>query len=331
MKRREFLMLFAGATAMRPLAARAQQVPRRQRVGVLIPYSESDSDSKIQFAAFRDAMRQLGWKEGENLETEILWTGGDGNKIGALAKQLVASQPDVILARSTAVTKALQTETQSIPLVFVIVSDPVGDGFVDSMSRPGRNATGFTNVEASLGGKWLELLRDMTPRVKRVAVVFGKTTSAGGGGYYFQLIESAAKSMNVEVIRAPIQSASDAQQAVSAFAGEPNGGLIVTPDATTTLQRKPIIEAALTQQIPAIFPFRFMADEGGLASYGVDIADIYRRSAGYVDRILRGDKPNDLAVQAPTKFELAINMRTAKALGLSVPPSLLATADEVIE
>jgi putative ABC transport system substrate-binding protein len=276
-------------------------------------------------------MRELGWKEGENLETETLWTGGDSDKISTLAKQLVTWRPDVILARSTAVTKALQKETQSIPLVFVVVSDPVGDGFVDSMARPGRNATGFTNVEASLGGKWLELLRDMARQIKRVAVVFGTTTSAGGGGYYFQLIQNAAKSTNVELIRAPIQGASEAQQVVSDFAGDPFCGLIVTPDATTTLLRRPLIEAALAHKVPVIFPFRFMAEEGGLASYGVDVADIYRRSAGYVDRILRGDKPSDLAVQAPTKFELVINLKTAHTLGLAVPASILATADAVIE
>lgn len=330
MRRREFIVGL-GSAASCSLAARAQSPTRRPRLAVLVPYYDSDADSKMQLAAFRAAMRRLGWMEGENLDIETLWTGGDNNKIKAIAKQIVETGPDVILARSTAAIKALQQETQSIPIVFVIVSDPVGDGFVDSMARPGRNATGFTNVEASLGGKWLELLRDVVPDIKRVCIVFGRATSAGGGGYYFELIQKAAKSMNLGVFTAAIQSASDATQAVSNLAGEPHSGLIVTPDVTTTEQRKPIIDAALMHQIPAIFPFRFMVDEGGLASYGVDVADIYRRSAGYVDRILRGEKPSDLAVQAPTKFEFVVNLRTAKTLGLTIPPRLLATADGVIE
>ena len=237
----------------------------------------------------------------------------------------------MIVARSTVVTKALRNETRTIPIVFVVVSDPVGDGFVESMARPGGNATGFTNVEDSLGGKWLEFLKDLAPATKRVAVMFGRTTSAGGGNYYLRLIERAAGSIGMSVTAAPVQDDSDIQQAIASFASDPNGGLIVASDATTTFQRQQIIEMASVHRIPAVYPFRFMSDEGGLASYGVDVTDIYRHAADYVDHILKGEKPSELPVQAPVKFELVINLKTAKALGLTIPTPLLATADEVIE
>ena len=225
----------------------------------------------------------------------------------------------------------LLQETRTIPIVFVVVSDPVGDGLVDSMARPGGNVTGFTNVEASLGGKWLELLRDISPRISRVAVMFDPKTAAGGGAYYMRLVKEAAASLAVNVAATPVQDGADIERAIEVFTREADGALIVTPDVTTTIHRAVIIAAAAQHRLPAVYPFRYVAAEGGLASYGVDVVDLYRRATGYVDRILKGEKPSDLPVQAPTRFELVINLKTAKALGLTVPPTLIARADEVIE
>jgi putative ABC transport system substrate-binding protein len=330
LKRREFIALLGGAAAW-PLAARGQQGERMQRVGVLIPYPETDGEARIQIAAFRDALQRLGWQEGGKVRVEARWTGGDSGRIRILAKELIALQPDVIVSRSTAVTAVLRQETRTIPIIFVVVSDPVGDGFVASMARPGGNATGFTNVEASLGGKWLELLKELMSNLTRVAVVFGRKTSPGGGAYYLRLVEEAAALIAVRVVPLPVEDGAEIEHAIGDFAREPAGGVIVTPDLTTTVHRKRIIEMTEMHRVPAIYPFRYVVAEGGLVSYGVDVTDLYRRAAGYVDRVLRGDKPADLPVQAPVKFELAINSRTAKALGLTVPPMLLATADEVIE
>jgi ABC-type uncharacterized transport system substrate-binding protein len=331
MRRREFIALLSGAAVAGPFAANAQQTSRARRVGILIPYSQNDKDSQIQNSAFISALQQLGWTDGQNLQIDALWTNGDTSKIAPLAKELVAREPAVILARATPVAAALRKETRTIPIVFVVVSDPVGEGFVDSMARPGGNVTGFTNAEDSLGGKWLQLLKDLAPGTKRVAVVFDRTTSPSGGNYYLRLIEHAAESLSVNVIAAPVQGTADVQQAVASLAADPNGGLIMTPDTTTTAQRKPIIDAVAVHRIPAIYPYRFMSEEGGLASYGVDVTDLYRRAAGYVDRILRGENPSELPVQAPTKFELVINLTTAKALGLTIPPALMSLADELIE
>ena len=330
MRRREFIMLVSGATAW-PIAARAQQTSRVRRVGVLIPYSPDDKDSQIQYGAFISALQQLGWTNGQTLEVDALWTGGDTGRIAQLAKELVARQPAVILARATPVTAVLRKETRTIPIVFVVVSDPVGDGLVDSMARPGSNVTGFTNAEASLGGKWLQLLKNLAPNTKRVAVVFGRATSPGEGNYYLRLIAGAAESFGVSVIAAPVQDANDIQQAIASLMVGSNSGLIITPDATTTGQRKLIIDAVAAHRIPGIYPYRFMSEEGGLASYGVDVTDLYRRAAGYVDRILRGESPSELPVQAPTKFEFVINLTTARTLGLTIPASLMSLADELIE
>ena len=332
MRRREFITLIGGATTVWPFAALAQQQTSRvRRVGVLIPYSRVDKDSQIQYSAFISALHQLGWTNGQNLEIDALWTNGDESRIAQLAKELVAREPAVILARATPVTTALRKETRTIPIVFVVVSDPVGDGLVDSMARPGSNVTGFTNAEASLGGKWLQLLKNLAPSTKQVAVVFGRATSPGGGNYYLRLIEGAAESFGVSVIAAPVQGADDVQQAIAALTVDSDTGLIITPDATTTGQRKLIVDAVAAHRIPAIYPYRFMSEEGGLASYGVDLTDLYRRAAGYVDRILRGENPSELPVQAPTKFEFVINLTTAKTLGLTIPASLMSLADELIE
>jgi putative ABC transport system substrate-binding protein len=330
MRRREFITLIGGAAAW-PLAARAQQPSRIRRVGVLIPYAESDAEAQTQVTAFREALDQFGWHDGNNLRVDYRWTGGDVGRIRTFAKELIALQPDVILGRSTAVTRVLLQETRTIPIVFVVVSDPVGDGLVDSMARPGGNVTGFTNVEASLGGKWLELLRDISPRISRVAVMFDPKTAAGGGAYYMRLVKEAAASLAVNVAATPVQDGADIERAIEVFTREADGALIVTPDVTTTIHRAVIIAAAAQHRLPAVYPFRYVAAEGGLASYGVDVVDLYRRATGYVDRILKGEKPSDLPVQAPTRFELVINLKTAKTLGLTVPPTLIARADEVIE
>jgi putative ABC transport system substrate-binding protein len=268
---------------------------------------------------------------GRNVRIDTRWAAGDVARIRTLAKELVALQPDVILARGAPVTIALLQETRTVPMVFVVVSDPVGDGIVASFAHPGGNATGFTNVEASLGGKWLEVLKEIAPGVARVAVMFDPKTSAGGGSYYLRLVEGAAASIAVQMIATPIQDAAEIERAMDVFSREPNGGLLVMPDVTTNTHRELIIATAARHRLPAVYPFRNFVAEGGLASYGVDIPDLYRRAATHVDRILRGAKPSELPVQAPVKFELALNLKTARALGLEVPPMLLARADEVIE
>ena len=331
MNRRQFIVLIGGAAAAWPLAARAQQGEPKKRIGLLVPFAERDSEAEAQIAAFLGELQRLGWTSGGNAQIDVRWTGGDAARTGALAKELLAWQPDVILSRTTAVTAALLQQTRSVPIVFVIVSDPVGDGFVESMARPGRNATGFTNVEASLAGKWLELLKEINPKISKAAVIFDPKTSPGGGAYYLRLIEGAAGSSVVRVIPTPVHSALEIEQAIGTLALELNVALIVTPDVTTVLHRGVIVAEVSRHQLPAIYPFPYVVREGGLISYGIDATDIYRRAAPYVDRILRGAKPSELPVQAPTKFQLAINLKTAKALGLEVPPTLLARADEVIE
>jgi putative ABC transport system substrate-binding protein len=331
MRRREFITLLGGAAVAWPLAARAQQGEPKKRIGLLVPFAERDSEAEAQIAAFLEELQRLGWTSGGNAQIDVRWTGGDVARIGVIAKELLAWQPDVILSRTSAVTAALLQQTRSVPIVFVIVSDPVGDGFVESMARPGRNATGFTNVEASLAGKWLELLKEISPKISQAAVIFDPKTSPGGGAYYLRLIEGAAGSIAVRVIATPVHSALEIEQAIGTLAHQPDVALIVTPDVTTVLHRGVIVAKASQHRLPAIYPFPYVVRDGGLISYGIDATDIYRRAAPYVDRILRGGKPSELPVQAPTKFQLAINLKTAKALGLDVPPMLLGRADEVIE
>jgi putative ABC transport system substrate-binding protein len=330
MRRREFITLLGGAAAW-PQAAHAQQGARLRRLGVLIPYAESDAEAQSEIAAFRQTLEQLGWRDGGNLAIEYRWAGGDPSRIRAYAKELVALAPDAIFCRTTPVTAALAQETRTIPIVFVNVSDPVGAGFAASIARPGGNITGFTNVQQSLGGKWVELLKELDPRISRIGVLFSPTTSPGRGMFYRRLIEDAARSIAVETIAAPVEGAAEIETAVATFAQASGLGLIVQPDVTTTDHRTLILRLATQYRLPAVYPFRFFVAEGGLASYGINVVDLYRRAAGYVDRILKSEKPADLPVQAPVKFELAINLKTATALGLTVPDKLLAIADEVIE
>jgi putative ABC transport system substrate-binding protein len=330
MKRRTFLALLSCAASAPPRVALAQ-VSQVRHIGVLLPYVESDPEAQAEVASFKRGLQQLGWTDGGNARIDVRWATGGLERIRMSAKALVADKPDVILCRATPVTLALQKESTSIPIVFVNVSDPVGSGFAASVARPGSNLTGFTNVEASLGGKWVEILKEINPRIARIAVVFDPRTSPGGGSFYMHLIQDAARSIAAEVVAAPFHDDADIARVMESFARLPNGGVVVLPDTATNNHRKSIIEQVARFRLPAVYPYRFLAAEGGLASYGIDVVDAYRQAAGYVDRILRGEKPGELPVQGPVKFELAINHKTAKALGLELSPMLLGRADDVIE
>src|SRR6516225_10213783 len=284
-----------------------------------------------QMAAFRDGLEKLGLAPGRSVRIDERWTAGDFGMLRRAAKELVALRPDVIISRSTAATAALLYETRTKPVVFLLISDPVGDGFVVSMARPGGHATGFADAPASITGKWLDLLKEMAPGISRIAVMYGTGTAPGNGLYYLRSLQAEAHAKHLKAIGIRVKNPGEIEQDISGLAREPDGALIVTPDLTTTLYRGAIINTTLRYRVPAMFPFRYVAAEGGLISYGVDATDQYRHAADYVDRILKGAKPRELPVQEPTRFELAINLKTAKALGLTVPPSLLARADEVIE
>jgi putative ABC transport system substrate-binding protein len=332
MRRREFISLLGGAAVAWPRAASAQKPGGVRRIGVLMSVDENDPRQKAHLSGFTQALAELGWTDGRNLRMEVRWGGGDVNRIRIFAKELVGLQPDVILAQGTPVTAALQRETRTIPIIFVVVTDPVGDGFVAGLPRPGGNITGFITSEAAIGTKMLELLTEIAPGVKRVAMMFNPDTAPGGGTYYFRDFEAAARSSKVEPIAARARSDAEIETVVTSLGGEPRGGLIIMPDFFMLTHSGPIILLAARNKVPAIYPWRFVvAREGGLLSYGPDLGDIVRRGAPYVDQILRGAKPADLPVQVPVKFEMALNAKTAKALGLSVPPSILVRADEVIE
>jgi putative tryptophan/tyrosine transport system substrate-binding protein len=329
LKRREFLTLIGGAAAAWPDVAQAQRI---RRIGVLIPYVESDAESQAHRTAFVTALQKLGWTDPGNVKIDFRWTDGDSSRIPVLAKELLALQPDVMLCRATPPTVAVLRETKTVPIVFVGVSDPVGDGLVASIARPGGNVTGFTNVESSLGSKWVGLLKEFLPRVARVAVMFNPKTAGGGGGsYYVRLIEDAAKSIALNVMVTPISKAEDIDPVIAMTAREPNSALLVLPDVTNTVHWEAIVTSAARHSLPAIYPYRHFALDGGLMSYGVEFADLYRRAASYIDRILRGEKPADLAVQLPNKFDFVINLKTAKALGLNVSPTLIALTDDLVE
>ncbi len=331
MSRRRFLHAVGASLVTAPLAAEGQPTDRVRRIGLLIPFAEDDGDAQAQIAAFAETLRTLGWNDGRNVRIDYRWAAQDAARIRTFAKQLVELQPDVILARTTPVTATLLKETRTIPIVFAVVSDPVGDGLVQSLARPGGNVTGFTNVDASLGGKWLQLLKEIAPRIRRVAFMFDPKMAPGGGAYYRRLIEGAAPSIGVPVIATVVHDAADIKRAIDAFTREPDGGLIVLPDVTTVNHRRETISLAAQHRLPAIYPTDYFAKNGGLISYGADYLDLYRKAASYVDRILRGATPSELAVQGPIKFQLVINSKAAKALGLTIPPSLLVQADHVIE
>jgi putative ABC transport system substrate-binding protein len=329
MKRREFISLLGGAAAAWPLAARAEQAVRTRHIGVLIQVAEGDPQARIEVAAFLRGLQELGWSEGRNLQVDTRWGGGDADRIRKYAAELVALAPEVVLALGGTVAGALQQASGTVPIVFVNVTDPVGRGYVASLAQPVRNATGFTSFEFGMGGKWLEVLKEIAPRVTRAAVLRDPAITAGIG--YLAAIHALAPSIGVQVIPVDVRAASDIERAVAAFARTPMGGLIVTADPAAIVHREAIITLAARHRLPAIYPYRFFVKSGGLISYGLDNIEQYRLAAGYVDRILKGESPADLPVQAPTKFELVINLKTAKALGLDVAPTLLARADEVIE
>jgi putative tryptophan/tyrosine transport system substrate-binding protein len=322
-------MGLAGAAAL-PVGARAQQGERVRRIGVLSDLDENDPEAKRRVSAFTQALANLGWTEGRNLRTDLRWGNRDINRIRALAQELVGLQPDIIVTNGSSTgTVTLQRETQTIPIVFVNASDPVASGIVARLDRPGGNVTGFANLEATLGGKWLELLSQIAPALKRAAIMFDRDNAPVST--YMPSFEAAARSVKVEPITASVHSDAEIDTTIIALGREPGGGLVVMPGSFIIAHRAPIISAAARNKIPAVYPFSYYARDGGLLSYGPDVVDIYRRAASYVDRILRGAKPGDLPVQFPTKFEMVLNLKTANSLGLTVPPSILLRADEVIE
>jgi putative tryptophan/tyrosine transport system substrate-binding protein len=329
MRRREFITLIGGVAAW-PLAARAQQAERMRLIGVLMAYAESDPEGQAWVAAFREALQKLGWAEDRNIRIDTRWATPDVEAMQRLAKELVALQPDLILSQSTPTTAALLQHTRTIPIIFANIADPVGSGFVASFSRPGGNATGFVLFEPTMAGKWLELLKEIAPRVNRVAFLFNPET-ATYFEYYTIPFKAAAASFGVEAIAAPVHDSSELEIAFAAQAREPNGSLIVLPDSFLNAHSVEITSLAARYRLPAVYPYRLYTKVGGLLSYGNDVFDNYRRAAGYVDRILKGEKPGELPVQAPVKFELVLNLKVAKDLGLTLPPTLLARADEVIE
>jgi putative ABC transport system substrate-binding protein len=328
MKRRQFIAGL-GSSAAWPMAVQAQQVDHVRHIGVIMPWDESDPEGKRRYSAFTQALADLGWTDGRNVRMDLRWAGGDINQIRALAQELVGLQPDIILASATAATTALQRETRTIPIVFASVGDPVALNIVARLDRPNGNITGFANLEASLGGKWPELLSEVAPGLNRVAIMFNPDTAPASA--YMPSLETAARSLKVVPIISPVHSDVEIEAAIIALGHEPGGGLIVISEVFTLAHRAPIILAAARNNVPAIYWQAVFARDGGLLSYGVDQVDNFRRAASYVDRILRGAKPSELPVQMPTKFEMVVNLKTAKALGITVPSSILARADEVIE
>jgi len=328
MRRREFITLLGGAAAALPLAARAQQSERMRRVGVLMNFTSDDPVSQDRLAAFVQGLQELGWTVGRNLQVDYRWGAGNVERYRTFAAELVALTPDVLVTAGAPAVEALQRATRTVPIVFTNVTDPVGGGLVASLARPGGNTTGLTLSEYGLSGKWLELLKEIAPRVTRAAVL--RDPVAVGIGQ-FAAIQAVAPSLQMELSPVDVRDASEIERAVTAFADRPSGGLIATASAPTAIHRELIIALATRHKLPAVYPFRYYVTGGGLISYGPDTVDQYRLAARYVDRVLKGEKPADLPVQAPTKYELVINLKTAKALALEVPPTLLARADEVIE
>ena len=332
MRRREFITGVAGAAAVAcPLVAHAQQAERLRRLGVLMGYGESDPEGKALLATFLQRLAELGWVDGRNVLVEVRWGAGSVDRMRVVAKELVALQPDVIFSHTTAATAALHRETLTIPIVFVNVSDPIGPGFVANLPHPGGNITGFIYAEASMGGKWVQLLTDIAPAIKRIAIIFNPDTAPGGGNYFLGSFEAAAGSLRLEAAILRVHSDAEIETGITSLSGEPRTGLVVMPDSFMEVHRGPIMSLAARNSVPAIYYDPRFVRDGGLIAYGPDIPDFYRRAAPYVDRILRGEKPADLPVQLAVKFDMAVNNKTANALGLSLPPSITVRTDEVIE
>jgi putative tryptophan/tyrosine transport system substrate-binding protein len=327
LQRRDFITLLSGAAAW-PLTVRAQQPKRMRRIGVLMGFAEDDPGLKARLASFRQGLESLGWSEGRNVLIDYRFAASRVDRFQALAKDVVALQPDVILAQGTAITAALQRESRAIPIVFVTVSDPIGSGFVASLARPDGNLTGLLMYEGSIAGKWLAMLKEIAPGLTRVALLASASTAYD---YFVRAATAAAPSLAIELVPSQIRNATDIERAIESFARMPNGGLLLPPDNTTIVDRDLIVALAARHRLPAVYALRIFVTAGGLMSYEADQIDMFRHAASYVDRILNGAKPADLPVQAPTKYETALNLKTAKALGLTVPPTLLVAADEVIE
>jgi len=328
MRRRQFITLLGGAAAW-PVGARAQQGERVRHISVLMPVAANDPEAQPRISAFQRRLQELGWTNGHNVRIDYRWAQGDTARMRAQAAELVSLKPDAIVASGSPAVDALRAETRTIPILFMQVVDPVAAGFVTSLSRPGGNLTGITNFEFTMGSKWLETLKEILPQLVHVAVLYNPKTAPFAG--MLASVTAAAPSFAIELTDVPFQDAAGIERAIDAFAQKSNGGLLVLPDVSTLYHRDLIIARTAQRRLPAVYPFRFFAIGGGLVSYGIDVTDTYRQIGSYVDRILRGTQPEDLPVQAPTKFELIINLKTAKALSLEVPPTLLALADEVIE
>jgi ABC-type uncharacterized transport system substrate-binding protein len=330
MRRRDFMTLVGGAATALPLAARAQSEEMR-RICVLMGFAESDPAQKTLIAAFNDGLKELGWQEGRNIRIDYRWGAGDAEKIGIFARLFVQQRPDVIVGHTTPVVAALKTQTSRIPIVFIQVSDPIGSHFVSNFAHPGGNITGFTNLEASITAKLMELLKEIVPRISRVAVMFNPATSPEGGSYFLRPVEAAAPLLKIKLTAAPVHNPAEIDSVITALSHEPDAGLIVMPDIFIMAHRQQIIALAEQYRLPAVYAYRLFPASGGLVSYGTDLADLFRRSASYVDRILKGEQPANLPVQMPVKFELVVNLRTARTFGLDIPMSVQERADEVIE
>ena len=331
MRRRDFITA-VGSAAVWPLVARAQQSASQvRRIGVMMGYAENDPEAQTRLAAFKQGLLTLGWNEGRNIKIDVRWASGDTDRATTFARELVALQPEVIMSNTTPVTAALHNATNTIPIVFVAVSDPVGANFVASLPYPGTNLTGFINLERTLGGKWLELLKEIAPQITRVAVMFNPQTAPYTEELYLPSMEAAAKNLGVKQLKSLVYRESDIEEAISELGRKAGSGLIAMTDSFMTVHRKTVIEFTIQNKLPLMYYVSVAPREGGLISYGIDLTDLFSRSASYVDRILRGAKPAELPVQLPTKFELAINLKTANALGLGVPSTLLTSANEVIE
>jgi len=331
MRRRQFIALVGGAITALPFAARAQQSNQTRRIGVLMGPAETDPEGQSEITAFRRGLQSLGWTGGRDVRIAYRWAGGDTDRMQAFAKELIALQPDAILATTSPVVAALLRESRTVPIVFVRVADPVDSGLVSNLARPGGNVTGFAFFEPSLLSKWLGLLKEIAPGIARVTAMFNPATAPGGGLHFLRLAEAASSSIAVELKAGPVHDVAEIERVIAALAQAPAGGLMPLPDIFLTVHRELIIELTMRYRVPTIYQYRYFATGGGLVSYGPDVVDQYLRAASYVDRILKGDKPADLPVQAPTKYELVINLKTAKALGLTIPESFLIRADEVIE